>query len=174
MARSLSGAIKSRKDTEMLDIKATRKINKPIEEVWRFVIDDFSNAHEWAFGTTSCRSGTESEDFDRICDTETGKLKDTITKIDDANHVLEFSVSGLPFFVRSVVSTWSLETISDTETAITVGPRIETMPVIGNLMEIPMKKALQKLYPELLDDMAVFVETGQPSTRKQQELAARG
>jgi hypothetical protein len=41
-------------------------------------------------------------------------------------------------------------------------------------MEIPMKKALEKLYPELLDDMAVFVETGQPSARKQQELAARG
>jgi hypothetical protein len=158
----------------MLDIKATRKINKPIDEVWRFVVDDFSNSHEWAFGTTTCRAGTESEDFDRICDTETGQLKDTITKIDDANHVFEFSVAGLPFFVRSVASTWSLERISDTETEITVGPRIETMPVIGNIMQIPMKKALEKLYPELLADMAVFVETGQPSARKQEELAARG
>ncbi len=155
----------------MLDIKATRKINKPIDEVWRFVIDDFTNAHEWAFGTTSCQAGTESEDFDRVCDTETGRLKDTITKVDDANHVFEFSVTGLPFFVRSVVSTWSLERVSDAETEITVGPRIETMPIIGNLMEIPMKKALQKLYPELLNDMAIFVETGHPSTRKQQELA---
>ena len=38
-------------------------------------------------------------------------------------------------------------------------------------MEIPMKRALTKLYPELLDDLAVFVETGQPSQRKQQQLA---
>ena len=158
----------------MLDIKATRKINKPIEEVWRFVVEDFSNAHEWAFGTTTCRSGTESDDFDRVCDTETGELKDTITKIDDANHIFEFSVDGLPFFVRSVVSTWSLERVSDTETEITIGPRIDTMPVIGSLMEIPMKKALEKLYPDLLDDMAVFVETGRPSARKQEELPARG
>ncbi len=156
----------------MLDIKATRKINQPIDEVWRFVVDDFSNAHEWAFGTTTCRSGTESDDFDRVCDTETGRLKDTITKIDEANHVLEFSVDGLPFFVRSAVSTWSLERVSDTETEITVGPRIETMPVIGSLMEIPMKRALERLYPELLDDLAVFVETGRPSARKQAELAA--
>ncbi len=155
----------------MLDIKATRKINKPIEEVWRFVIDDFANAHEWAFGTKSCRSGTDSEDFDRVCGTETGTLKDTIVKIDDANHAFVFSVSGLPFFVRSAVSTWSLGSISDTETEITIGPRIETMPVIGHLAEIPMKRALNKLYPELLDDMATFVETGQPSARKQQELA---
>lgn len=155
----------------MLDIKATRRINKPIEEVWRFVLDEFTNNHEWAFGTSSCRAGTSDEDFDRICHTESGTLKDTITKVDDTNHVLEFSVTGLPFFVRSVVATWSLKSISDTETDITIGPRIETMPLIGNLMEIPMKKALDKLYPELLNDMAIFVETGKPSPRKQQELA---
>ena len=157
----------------MLDIKTTRKIEKPIDEVWRFVVDDFTNSHEWAFGTTSCRAGTESEDFDRVCDTESGVLKDTITKVDDANHVLEFSVEGLPFFVRSVVSTWSLEPVSDAETEITVGPRIETMPMIGLLMEIPMKKALEKLYPELLNDLAVYIETGEPSARKQQELRDR-
>lgn len=156
----------------MLDIKATRNIQKPIEEVWRFIVEDFCNADDWAFGTTTCRPGTESEDFDRLCETETGTLKDTITKVDDASYVFEFSVTGLPFFVRSVVSTWSLTQVSDGETKITVGPRIETMPLIGNLMEIPMKKALEKLYPELLDDLAVFIETGQASTRKQNELAA--
>ncbi|MGI9616050.1 MAG: SRPBCC family protein [Acidimicrobiales bacterium] len=156
----------------MLDIKATRRINKPIEEVWRFVVDEFTNSHHWAFGTTSCRAGTTAEDFDRVCDTETGQLEDTIISVDDADHVFAFSVDGLPFFVRSVVSTWSLEAVSETETDITIGPRIETMPVIGHLMEIPMKKALEKLYPGLLDDMAVFLETGQPSARKQQELAA--
>ena len=155
----------------MLDIKATRRINKPIGEVWRFVVDEFTNSHEWAFGTSSCRPGTESEDFDRICHTESGTLKDTITKVDDHNHVFEFSVTGLPFFVRSVVATWSLESVSDTATDITIGPRIETMPLIGNLMEIPVKKALNKLYPELLNDMAIFVETDQPSPRKQTELA---
>lgn len=158
----------------MLDIKATRRIDKPIEEVWRFVVDEFTNNHEWAFGTSSCRAGTAAEDFDRICHTESGTLKDTITKVDDDNHVLEFSVTGLPFFVQSVVATWSLESVSETETDITIGPRIETMPLIGNLMEIPMKKALNKLYPELLNDMAIFVETGQPSPRKQQELATSG
>ncbi len=157
----------------MLDIKATRRINKPIDDVWRFVVDDFTNGHQWAFGTTMCRAGTDAEDFDRICDTESGQLRDTITRIDDADHVLEFSVEGLPFFVRSVVSTWSLRSVSETETDLTIGPRIETMPVIGHLAQIPMKRALEKLYPELLDDLAVYVETGQPSARKQRELAGR-
>ena len=155
-----------------LDIRATRKIDKPIEEVWRFVIDDFANADQWATGTTSCRSGTESEEFDRVCDTETGELTDTITSVDNTNHVLQFSVTGLPFFVRSAVSTWELRSISATETEITLGPRMEMMPIIGAIMQIPITKALNKLYPQLLDDMAAFVETGKPSSRKQAELDA--
>ncbi|MEM9712763.1 MAG: SRPBCC family protein, partial [Actinomycetota bacterium] len=129
----------------MLDIKLTRRIHRPIEEVWRFVVDDFANGHEWAFGTTSCRAGTASEGFDRICETESGTLRDTITRCDEAAYVLEFSVDGLPFFVRSVVSTWSLERVSDTETDLTLGPRIETVPILGRLMEIPMRRALTAL-----------------------------
>ena len=114
-----------------------------IDEVWRFIIEEFPNSHKWATGTTSCRKGDASEDFDRVCDTETGKLMDKITNIDNENHLLEFSVTGLPFFVRSVVSTWQLNKISDTQTEITLGPRIEAMPVIGTIMQFPMKMSLE-------------------------------
>ena len=154
----------------MIDIAAKKRVNKPIEEVWKFVVEEFPNSHEWATGTTSCRKGDASEDFDRVCDTETGELTDKITKIDETNHVFQFSVTGLPFFVRSVVSTWKLNRISDTETEIVIGPRIEVMPVIGTIMQIPMKSALNKLYPKLLDDLAIYVETGKPSPRKQREI----
>ena len=154
----------------MIDLKFNRTINKPINEVWKFVVDDFSKSHLWATGTTSCRKGEPQEDFDRICETETGKLMDTITKIDNENHLLEFSVKGLPFFVRSVLSTWKLNKISDTQTEIILGPRIEVKPVIGTLAQIPMKMVFKKLYPGLLDDMAIFIETGQPSPRKQEEI----
>ncbi len=154
----------------MIDLKFKRKINKPIKEVWKFVIEEFPNGHKWAYGTVSCRKGDASEHFDRVCETETGRLIDKITKIDNENHLLEFSVKGLPFFVRSVVSTWKLNKISDIQTEIILGPRIEVMPVIGTIMQIPMKIAFKKLYPGLLDDLVFFVETGKPSLRKQKEI----
>jgi len=157
----------------MIDLKFKRKIDKPIEEVWKFVIEEFPNSHKWATGTTNCRKGEPSEDFDRVCDTETGKLMDKITKIDNENHLFEFSVTGLPFFVRSVLSTWKLNEISNTQTEIILGPRIEIMPVIGTLMQIPMKMAFKKLYPGLLDDLAIYVETGKASPRKQKELESK-
>ncbi|HAS46708.1 MAG TPA: hypothetical protein DCS93_39860 [Microscillaceae bacterium] len=154
----------------MIDLKFSRQINKPIDEVWKFIIDDFANGHLWATGTTSCRKGEPHEDFDRVCETESGRLRDTITKQDKENHVLEFSVKGLPFFVRSVVSSWKLHKVSDTQTEIVLGPRIEVKPIIGTIAQIPMKMALKKLYPGLLDDLVIYVETGKPSPRKQQEI----
>ncbi|MEM8856755.1 MAG: SRPBCC family protein [Chloroflexota bacterium] len=154
----------------MIEIKAKKVINKPIDEVWKFIVEEFHNSHEWATGTPSCRKGEASEDFDRVCDTESGRLMDTITNIDDENHILQFSVTGLPFFVRSVVATWRLNKVSDTQAEIVMGPRIEVMPVIGTLMQIPMKISLEKLYPGLLDDLATYIETGKPSARKQKEI----
>jgi len=154
----------------MIDIKIKRTINKPINEVWKFIIEDFTNSHLWAKGTTKCRKGNKSEDFDRICYTESGKLMDKIIKVDDENHIIQFSVTGLPFFVNSVVATWKATKISDTKTEVIIGPRIEVMPVIGTIMQIPMKMALNKLYPALLNDLAVYIETGKPSPRKQKEI----
>lgn len=157
----------------MIDLKFKKEVNKPIDEVWKFVVEEFLNSHEWATGTTSCRKGEPSEGFDRVCDTETGKLMDKITNIDNENYLFEFSVTGLPFFVRSVVSTWKLNKISNTQTEIILGPRIEVIPVIGTIMQIPMKMAFRKLYPGLLDDLVVYVETGKPSPRKQKEIDSR-
>jgi len=154
----------------MIDLKFNRIINKPIDDVWKCVFEDFTNAHLWATGTPTCRKGAPNEDFDRVCYTESGKLMDKIIKIDKENYMFEFSVKGLPFFVRSVVSTWKLRSITDTQTEITLGPRIEVKPVIGTIAQIPMKFAFKKLYPGLMDDLATYIETGKPSLRKQQEI----
>lgn len=157
----------------MIDLKFSRLINKPIQEVWKCVFDDFANAHLWATGTPTCRKGEPNEDFDRVCDTETGRLTDTITNVDYQNYMFEFSVNGLPFFVRSVVSTWKLRQISATQTEIILGPRIEVKPGVGTIAQIPMKLAFKKLYPGLLEDLATYIETGKPSPRKQKEIDSK-
>ena len=154
----------------MIDLKFNRLINKPIDEVWKCVFDDFTNAHKWATGTPTCRKGESHEGFDRVCDTESGKLMDTFTNVDHENYMFEFSVKGLPFFVRSVVSTWKLTKISDSQTEIVLGPKIEVKPGIGTIAQFPMKMIFKRLYPGLLEDLAIYIETGKPSPRKQQEI----
>ena len=154
----------------MIDLKFKRIINKPVEEVWKCVFDDFAKAHLWAMGTPTCRKGQPDENFDRVCDTETGRLKDTITKVDRDNYMFEFTVEGLPFFVRSVVSTWKLRELSIKQNEINLGTRIEVKPGIGTIAQIPMRLAFKRLYPGLLDDLTTYIETGRPSSRKQEEI----
>ncbi len=154
----------------MIDLKFKEVINKPIDDVWKVVAVEFAEADKWAYGSANCRKGEEHEDFDRIVETESGTLRDTITIFDEEKYILEFSVKGLPFFVRSVVSTWTLKKVEDNKTEITLGPRIRVMPVIGSILQFPMKRALNKLYPGLVEDLKIYIETGYPSLRKQQEI----
>lgn len=154
----------------MIELKFSRTINKSIDEVWQVIAQEFHQPHLWATGTSHCRKGLPNEDFDRISETESGTLMDTIINIDDSKYFLQFSVKGLPFFVSSVVSTWQLHKISENQTTLVMGPTIRVIPIIGNLAQIPMKMALKKLYPKLLNDLTIYIETGNPSPRKQQEV----
>ncbi len=157
----------------MIALDFSRTINKPIDEVWKFVVQDFNIGcgHLWATGVTNCRKGEAHEDFDRICETESGKLMDTITTMDHEKHLVEFSVKGLPFFVRSATSSWKLNKVNDSQTELIIKPRIQVKPGIGTIAQFPMKIALKKLYPKILSDLSIYVETGSPSPRKQKELA---
>ena len=155
----------------MIDLKFKTTLNKPANEVWKFIIDDFYVSDRWASGVKSCRKGTPDEPFDRICETESGVLMDTITKMDDTNHILEFSVKGLPFFVKNVVSTWTVQQISENQSTLTLGPKIQFKPGIGTIMQFPMKIIFKKLYPGIIHDLTTFIETGKPSESKVKALA---
>ncbi len=155
----------------MIEIKEKRVISKPIDEVWKVINNSFLEGHLWARGVVSCRKGNASEgNADRVSYTESGKLMDKITKLDHENYRLQFVVLGLPFFVKSVLATWELREVSSSQTEITIGPKIEVMPVIGTVLQIPMKMQLKKIYPRILEDFAIYVETGKASPAKQKEL----
>lgn len=66
--------------------------------------------------------------------------------------------------------TWTLRAVSPTQTELVLGPRIDVKPGIGTVMQLPMKMALKKLYPGLVDDLTTYIETGKPSARKQKEM----
>ena len=48
------------------------------------------------------------------------------------------------------------------------------MPVIGTIMEIPMKRNLTKFMNAAADEFVAFVETGEISESKRKELNNRG
>jgi len=151
----------------MINLKIIKIVKAPIEKVWDVLINEFAEIEKWATGVFSSQ---KTEDYDRVCKTSFGNLEEKILTKDKKQHILQFKVKGFPFFVKSAVSTWTLKEISKTETEVTVNPNIKTMPIIGTIMEIPMKMQLKKAIPGLMDDFATYVETGKASKSKQEEI----
>jgi len=151
----------------MIVLKFTKTINKPIDEVWDVLVNQFAEIEKWATGVFESK---QTEDYDRVCKTSFGDLKEKILLKDEKQHILQFKVKGFPFFVKSAVSTLTLKEISKTETEVTVNPNIKTIPIIGTIMEIPMKMQLKKAIPGLIDDFVTYVETGKASSEKQEEI----
>ena len=77
------------------------------------------------------------------------------------------------FFVTSLVSTWSLKKISKNKTELLINPVIKTMPIIGTLMELSMKKRFRRILREIANDLVIYLETGKVSRRKQKEINMR-
>jgi len=157
----------------MINMKIKGTVKEPLSKVWEVAANQFTSASNWATGVYTSREGTKKERCDRVCDTSSGHVEENIIIKDDANHILEYSVKGFPFFVKSLSNTWTFKQISDSETEVTLNPKVKTMPIIGTIMEIPMKSQFKKFLKTALDDFAIYVETGKPSESKLKDIEER-
>jgi hypothetical protein len=83
---------------------------------------------------------------------------------------MNVEAKGLPFFVKSMIGGYKLREISKSKTEATFFVKIKTIPLIGTIMEIPMKMQLNKALSITLDDLKTYVETGKISGKKQGEI----
>ena len=157
----------------MINIKVKGTVKKPLSQVWEASANQFTSVSNWATGVYTSRVGNKEENCDRVCDTSSGHIEEDFITKDDTNHILSYSVKGFPFFVKSLSNTWTFKQISDSETEITLNPKVKTMPIIGTIMGIPLKAQLKKFMTVALDDFATYVETGKPSERKLKEIEER-
>jgi len=153
----------------MINLKYKRVINKPIAQVWDIIYKEFPTIEKWATGVYTSRGPKGNEKFDRMCVVSFGKINEYFVKVDEKNYHFTFSVTGMPFFVKKVRSTWSLRKLSPNKTEITFNPRLTTKGIIGMIMEIPLKYQFQKLVVQVGKDIAVYAETGRLSSAKRKE-----
>jgi hypothetical protein len=154
----------------MIDLSFTASINRPVNEVWKVVYTDFTKVGDWATGVFSSRPGKKEENADRVCKTFTGILYEKIISKDEKDHTMQIEAKGLPFFVKSMIGGYRLKEISKSNTEVTFFVKIRTMPLIGTIMEIPMKMQLNKALSITLDDLKTYTETGKFSLKKREEM----
>lgn len=147
-------------------------INKPIEEVWEILGNQYSDAYKWASGLyhsegygrpvlegTSCSS--------RACETSFGNLKEEIRVFDAENYQLSYEVmEGFPSFVKSGVNNWYLTEIEPGKTKVDIRFRGVTTGLMGAIMRPVMKRQLSSTLEDIVEDFRHYVETGMPSPHK--------
>ena len=159
-----------------MEIKKEIVINRPADEVWEVLGNQFSAAHKWA------RSLKHSEGYgepqlqhahcnNRACDTTQGKIKEVIKSFDPNHYKLSYEViEGFPFFVKSGVNTWQL-TPQGSTTKVNVHLVIQTGGIFGMVMAPMMKIQMNSLLEGVMQDLKHYVEMGKPSPTKAKELA---
>jgi len=160
-----------------MEIKKEIIINRPIEEVWDVLGSQFTTAYRWARGLTHSEGFGKptfpgAECSNRTCEVPGfGTIQENIKEFDYKNYVLTYEVvKGFPGFITSADNTWSLVR-KENNTLVSMHMKMQTKGLKGAIMGPMMKMQLNKTVAGVIEDLKVFVETGNPSDYKQKELA---
>lgn len=150
----------------MLQIKTKVFINKPASEVWQVVHGDFYDVHIWLPEVYYSRKGKPDEPFDRYCETPDGIIRETFINIQTEIYQLSYFVKGFHFTLKTIVATWKVDAVDSKSSILTLTYDIKLLPVFSILAEPILLKKMNKSVPTFLNDLKVFMETGQVSERK--------
>jgi hypothetical protein len=147
-------------------------IEKPIEDVWEILGNQFGEIDKWASlihksevsGEPSLPGITYSI---RSTETAQGPTKQEMLEFDPASYSLKYkAIAGTPFFIKDISAKWSLTKTNNDSTQLILDFNFVTAGLIGMILTPVAKLKLAKLGDELLDDFKYYVENGQPHPRK--------
>ena len=145
-----------------INISSTETINAPKSEVWA-LLSDFQHWHDWTSQIKTIKQTSEAPDgvgAGRHCElAPVGRTDEEILEWvpEDKLVVSLFNVKVLP--VKGSTTTFTLKTIDDTTTEVTMAPEVEPKggflaPAIGKRLQ----KGLPKASAGLLADLKVAAE----------------
>ena len=158
-----------------MEFKRSFIVDKPIDQVWNVLGNQFGQVCNWASGVhhsegrgatnmTTLTGGT------RECRTDFGQLKERVEIFDPQNYRLRYvAYQGFPFFVDNGRNTWSLTANGD-RTQVDMALVMTMKGLMGKLMSPVMRGQMGKAADQIVVDFKTYVETGQASPHKQREL----
>lgn len=162
-----------------MKLSRTVTINKPVNQIWQVAAEDFANAYKWMTGVVHSyehqASGQSSvQPPGRICNLDNKAdpfhAVENILIFDAEKHLLEFEVfpvktsgPGLPVIRNHV----QLQLISNPNGSTRVLWNCDVeLKLLGKILSPLLKLGLNKAFDGVLNDLKVYVETGQVSAQK--------
>ena len=153
-------------------------INKPIEEVWDVLGNQFGEIDKWASLIHQSEMSGEStmpglSHSIRSTETTGGPTKQELTAFNPDKHTIAYkAIAGAPGFFKSVNAEWSLVKKDENMTGLTLDFDVQ-FKGLAFLLTPVVKMKLGKVGDELLDDFKFYVENGKPHKRKLEAVAKK-
>jgi hypothetical protein len=109
----------------------------------------------------------------RVCQTGirlAPEVTETIVAYDDAHRTLTYQAAGLPAFVTTARSTWSVAPFDGRRSVVTVRARFDTRGPLGVFAGWALRLQARTASRALARDLAQVLEHGTPSPRKLRQL----
>lgn len=157
----------------------------PAEAVWQVLGPGFARIGDWATAIPASAptpaapipaAGTRLIDAPvtgRVCSTGlriVPEVTETLVAYDDANRTLTYEAAGMPSFVTTARTTWTVTPLGTHRSTITLNAQFDTRGWIGALARRWLLLQVGRTSRHLADDLRHYVEHGTPSPRKQRQL----
>ncbi len=143
------------------------EIEAPAERVWE-VLADFSSVANWAPTITESRSTTEANGgvgAERTCNHEKmGTLEERIVAWEDGSSLSYDVIKGLPFPMKSLNNTWSVNAAGDNAIVSLVMEFGMAFGPLGRLPALMARRPMRKEMQVSLAGLKQYVETGEVVT----------
>ena len=157
-----------------MQIKRQVTINAAVESVWEVIGPQYAQVEKWISSvhvSNARSSGTvlhQAPCSGRVCETDLGPFKETLTCYDEDNRILAYSAEGakMPFFVKHMSNTWRVTPLSNSLSKVEMSMEVSMMPVFGWVMGPMMRMRLGQIGTEAVEDLKYFIEQGSPHPRK--------
>ena len=153
-------------------------IDVPREELWKITAQEFGQVDKWISGVNHSTpiegSINNSTVGARTCDPSYKGFKETTEELimyNKEEYTFAYKISeGLPGFVESAVNTWSHDKEGN-GTKIAMNVVFEVKGLMGSIMKNIMRKKMETILTEALEELKVYAETGEQHPRKKAAMA---
>jgi len=156
-------------------------VDAPLEAVWQILAERFEKIDQWSSGVPGSHvadvAGVAGAPISgRVCKSSWRGFDDvteTIVEYGEDPHFFKYTASGTPAWMGVASNTWYAKPIDETKTLVYFEPAIEPAGWIGRLVVPMFIRFARSIATDTLDDLKIFVETGQPSERKRKKSAQK-
>ncbi|MEA5464739.1 SRPBCC family protein [Leptothoe sp. PORK10 BA2] len=157
-----------------MQVKQQMIINATAERVWDILGHQYGNIAQWASGVHASKGHNVSATLQdapysgRICETNLGALKETITRYDEREKILSYNAQGdkMPFFVRGLSNTWVVTSLGNDKAQVDMCMEASLLPVFNLIMGPVMQIQMGGILKQSIEELRYFAENNVPHPRK--------